>query len=144
MKRIIRNVVAIGAILMACAMPGQAAGLQGRGGHVHGGGGGSVVHLHSGGGWGWGPAFGLGLGLGWWGLTYPYYANPYYPYYEQPPVIIQQPPAEMYVQPVPQQTVDPGYWYYCQDAKGYYPYVKECPNGWMKVVPSPPQPERKE
>ena len=32
------------------------------------------------------------------------------------------------------------YWYYCQDAQGYYPYVKSCPGGWTRVVPTPPQP----
>ncbi len=72
------------------------------------------------------------------GPLYPYY--PYYPYnyYGAPPVVIQQqPPA--YVQGNP----DPSsYWYYCQDSQAYYPYVKECPGGWMKVVPeaTPPQP----
>jgi hypothetical protein len=40
------------------------------------------------------------------------------------------------------QPVEPIYWYYCQNPQGYYPYVKQCPNGWMKVVPSPPPPQR--
>jgi len=26
-------------------------------------------------------------------------------------------------------------WYYCAEAKAYYPYVKECPAGWQRVVP---------
>jgi len=26
-------------------------------------------------------------------------------------------------------------WYYCNDAKAYYPYVRECPSGWKQVVP---------
>jgi FKBP-type peptidyl-prolyl cis-trans isomerase FkpA len=26
-------------------------------------------------------------------------------------------------------------WYYCSDAKAYYPYVRECPSGWQQVVP---------
>ena len=26
-------------------------------------------------------------------------------------------------------------WYYCRDAKAYYPYVRECPSGWQQVVP---------
>jgi hypothetical protein len=45
----------------------------------------------------------------------------------------QQPVYEM------QQTTqdEEYYWYYCPDAKAYYPYVKECPKGWMKVVPTP-------
>ena len=26
-------------------------------------------------------------------------------------------------------------WYYCNDTKAYYPYVSECPSGWLQVVP---------
>lgn len=73
-------------------------------------------------------------GPGWWG--------PGYPYYGAPPVIIQQQP-ELYFQPAPQPR-EQGYWYYCQDPQGYYPYVKNCPMGWMKVVPSPPPSHEKE
>ena len=71
-----------------------------------------------------GPSWGPG-----WGAGYPYY------YYE-PPVIIQKAP-EIYVEPQP-QVQEQHYWYYCQNPQGYYPYVKRCPEGWMKVVPSPP------
>lgn len=27
------------------------------------------------------------------------------------------------------------YWYYCESARAYHPYVQQCPEGWMKVVP---------
>ncbi len=74
-----------------------------------------------------GPVWGPG-----WGPAYPYY----YPYYSTPPVVVQQQPEEYVQQPAP-QSEDTGYWYYCQDPKGYYPYVKKCPNGWLRVVPSP-------
>ena len=30
------------------------------------------------------------------------------------------------------------YWHYCNSPQGYYPYVKECPGGWMRVTPTPP------
>jgi hypothetical protein len=40
------------------------------------------------------------------------------------------------------QPPESGYWYYCKDAKGYYPYVKRCPSGWMKVVPSSSPPDQ--
>src|ERR1035437_8469978 len=113
MKRLFYISLTVIALLMACSMPVQADGIH------RGGGGGAVGHFR-GGGWGWGPALGLGLGLGLWGLTYPYYAYPYYPYYDQAPVIVQQPSTEMYVQPAPQQSVEPSYWYYCQDPTGYY------------------------
>jgi len=72
---------------------------------------------------------GPGLGPWWWGP--PYY--PYYPYDPQPPLVIQQqPPA--YVEPTPQPEGQ-YYWYFCQDPQGYYPYVKKCPGGWLKVIP---------
>jgi hypothetical protein len=80
----------------------------------------------------------------------PFYPAPYYP-----PVYTYAPPVYSYAPPVyvPQATVQqappayvrqnpvapppqPRYWYYCQDAEAYYPYVKECPRGWKKVVPS--------
>lgn len=119
MKKFMQISVAIVAVLMACATPGEA----------HGG-------------WGWGPAVGLGLlGLGLWEASSPHYAYPYYPYAYPGPVVIQQPATEVYVQPAPQRAAESGYWYYCQDSQGYYPYVRRCPGGWMKVVPSPP-PER--
>ena len=34
----------------------------------------------------------------------------------------------------------PGAWYYCDSAKGYYPYVGQCPEGWKTVPASPPPP----
>ncbi len=40
------------------------------------------------------------------------------------------PPPPAYGQPD-----QPYYWYYCPDSKEYYPYVKSCPSGWMRVVP---------
>ena len=65
---------------------------------------------------------------------------PWYPYsyYSPPPVIIQKEPP-VYVQP--EQQVE-NYWYYCPDPQGYYPYIRNCESGWMKVVPdaTPPNP----
>lgn len=81
--------------------------------------------------------FGLFLGPGWWG-PYPYSYSPYYPYhpyYSPPPVIIQQQPPEIRVEPSTRPDTPSSYWYYCQDPQGYYPNVKKCPKGWMKVVP---------
>jgi len=116
MKRFMQVSMAVVAVLMACATPG----------HAHGD-------------WGWGPAVGLGLlGLGLWEASSPHYVYPYYPPAYPGPVVIQQPATEVYVQPAPQRSADPGYWYYCQESQGYYPYVRRCPGGWMKVVPSPP------
>ena len=80
----------------------------------------------------------FGVPLAGWG----YYGYPYYPYYPsypasvvyvpaQPTTYIQQEPVQS--SPVPQS----GYWYYCGDARAYYPYVKECPGGWQRVAPQP-------
>jgi hypothetical protein len=77
------------------------------------------------GGWGAGIYLGVPLGLGWPGYPYGYYPYP------APPVVVQQ--APVYVQP---QQEEAYYWYYCQSPKGYYPYVNNCPAGWMKVVPN--------
>jgi hypothetical protein len=67
----------------------------------------------------------------------PYYYPPYYqPIAEvpsSPPVYIEQGSAQP--APAPWQS---DWWYYCADAKGYYPYVKECPAGWQRVAPQPP------
>ena len=157
MNRFIRVSLAVLALFIACAMPGQAANSHGghgggRGGavgHFHGGGGrgGSFGHFHGGGRW-WGPGWGAVWGLGLWDLTYPYYGYPYYGYYDYPyytyygqtPAVVQQPYDDTYAQPS-RQPVATGYWYYCPNPQGYYPYVKRCPTGWMKVVPSPPPPE---
>ena len=119
MKKIIFILLAVVALLLGNSVPGEAA--RGHGGG-HGGGRGHVgVDL-------WlGPGFGPWWGPGWYPYSYPYG----YPY--SSPVIIQKEP-DLYLEP---QTEQPRYWYFCKDPEGYYPYVKNCPNGWMKVVPSP-------
>ena len=89
-------------------------------------------------GW-WGYPYGWGYPY-WWG--YPYYPYPYpYPYYDpyyyggygQPPV-----PPQGVTPPSQSGQQQPSYWYFCQNPEGYYPYVKNCPGGWMAVVPSKP------
>lgn len=69
--------------------------------------------------------------------SYPY--RPYYPYY--PPTIVTVPVSPpVYIersQSEPVQPLEPGYWYYCNEPEGYYPYVQECPNGWYQVDPIP-------
>jgi hypothetical protein len=87
-----------------------------------------------------------GVAPGWWGPAYPYpryypYSYPYYPnpYYVPAPVVIAEQPALS--DPGPEQN---SYWYYCENPRGYYPYIKSCPGGWMKVVPEsvPPDSDR--
>ena len=79
----------------------------------------------------WGPRF-------FWGGSI-VVGPPWYPYdyYPAPPAVIQQEP-QTYVQPqLPQEN----YWYYCQNPQGYYPYLSNCPGGWIKVVPQPAPPK---
>jgi hypothetical protein len=65
-------------------------------------------------------------------VWYPY---PYYPYpYPYPPVVVRPAPQTAYIEQGGEE--DPqSYWYYCAESKTYYPYVKECPGGWQRVVP---------
>lgn len=82
-----------------------------------------------------------------WG--FPNYSDPYfsyprygyaYPYYYPPAVITlpTRPPAYIQQTPSDSRQYPVGYWYYCTAPEGYYPYVKECPNGWRQVDPTPP------
>jgi len=68
-------------------------------------------------------------------LTYPYGAV------APTPPVVYAPPASYpprvaysraYVTPTP---APPAYWYYCASARGYYPYVSTCAEGWLTVVP---------
>ncbi len=123
MKRLLCGILVGGFLLLGIANPG----LAWRGGGFHGHG-----HHH-------GHAFvrgGIVVGapFWWWGPAYPY------GYYADPPVVVQE-PAPAYIAPSAPPPA-PTYWYYCQQSQAYYPYVKECPGGWMTVVPptAPPTP----
>jgi len=63
----------------------------------------------------------------------------YSPFYFPPPIVVLPPdPPPVYVeQEEPPASQGQSHWYYCAAAKGYYPYVKECPAGWLKVLPQP-------
>jgi hypothetical protein len=50
-----------------------------------------------------------------------------------PPRVYVEPPPSVYIPSPPPQPV----WYYCADLPGYYPYVQQCPGGWMQVIPTP-------
>jgi len=68
----------------------------------------------------------------------PYWGPPPY-YYPAPPVVVVPQQPQTYVQRNQQES---NYWYYCQNPQGYYPYIKSCPGGWMKVVPDTVPPGR--
>lgn len=111
--------------LIVAALASDAAlagGRHGHGGHGHFG------HRHGGAHWG---VF-IGAPLGW---AYP----PSYWY--NPPVVVQSAPS-VYIErdAAPSAPEDEAYyWYHCSRPEGYYPYIKDCPGGWQKVVPTPPK-----
>jgi hypothetical protein len=74
-----------------------------------------------------------------WGPAYygPGYYYPPPPYYAPAPMIVQQAP-----QYVERSQTDADYWYYCENPRGYYPYVRSCPGGWLRVVPDTVPPGR--
>jgi len=73
-----------------------------------------------------------------WGASYAY------PYNVAPIVINSTPQTQLFVQqepaaaPAPQATPEISYWYYCIQPAGYFPYVKDCSQPWLKVVPQAP------
>lgn len=66
----------------------------------------------------------------WWGPRYYWAPPPVYYAPQEPTVYVGRGEAEG------------DYWYYCEDPRGYYPYVRSCPGGWMKVVPETVPPGR--
>ena len=78
--------------------------------------------------------------LGWWwvvaGIWY-FYPAPVYPYPDPyvPPAVLSPPPPAVAPQATP-------YWYYCESARAYYPYVASCPGTWQKVPAIPPDAPR--
>jgi hypothetical protein len=90
------------------------------GGHHHHGGHRHHGHHHHG-------SVIFGFGYSYYPAYYPYYLPVAYPA-AQPAVYIEQQSA-----PVEH------WWYYCAAAKGYYPYVRECPSLWQRVPAVPPR-----
>jgi hypothetical protein len=72
------------------------------------------------------------------------YVHPWYYYpapavvYAAPPVVYASPPApQVYTERSDVVPESAGTWYYCQDSRAYYPYVRECPGGWQRVPAQP-------
>lgn len=157
MKKAMCVALAAVVLLAGGVVPGFAASRGGSSpGHSGGRGGSSYGHYGGHGGYRghghahWRPGFSFYAGPGYWWpgaywggwYGYPYrYAYPYgygYGYSPYaPPVVTQQEPT-VYIERGAEQQPASGYWYYCEDPKGYYPYVQQCPQGWMTVVPSAP------
>lgn len=75
----------------------------------------------------------VGVGVPFFFPLYPYpypYPYPYYyPYYAPPSAYAPSPPT-----PIAPQAQS---WYYCDNPKGYYPYVNSCRSGWRQVPAHP-------
>ena len=103
------------------------------------------------------PAFAHGYYRGgYWGgprVTFGFYGGPYwwgpgyygpgwgYPYgYAAPPVVVVPSEPRVYVERdgAPATGQSQQWWYWCASAKGYYPYVSTCSEGWQRVAPQPP------
>lgn len=121
MKKLIAVAVIVAGAFLIAAAPADARVVVG-------------TRVYIGPGWGpyWGPYWGP------WG--YPYYPYAYPPAYAPVPVyappVVAEPQSYIQQAPVVESAPPaPSYWYYCEGAKAYYPYVKECPGGWLTVVP---------
>lgn len=53
------------------------------------------------------------------------------------PVVMS--PPRIYIEQAPVRpdvpVLEPGYWYYCNEAGAYYPHVQTCAGDWIKVQP---------
>jgi hypothetical protein len=118
---------------------GQSWARSGHGGGYHGGGGHFAGHGGHGG-------FSIGFYGGYPYYGYPFYRDPFfygygYPYYSSPVIVTTPATPPTYIEQSPSvqsQELAAGYWYYCQNPAGYYPYVKECQEPWQQVEPTPP------
>jgi hypothetical protein len=90
-------------------------------------------HHHGHGGWGgwgwWGPRVVVDVAPGWWWR--PVVSLPVVvPFPSHSRVVVEEP--LVYVQ----KTAPPAsYWYWCESAEQYYPYVSSCPEPWVPVAP---------
>jgi hypothetical protein len=77
-----------------------------------------------------GPRVAIGIGIGrFWG---PFWAPYAAPVVVPPPVVVTPAPSVVVPPAAP-----PTFWYYCDNPRGYYPYVSQCPSGWRAVSPTP-------
>jgi hypothetical protein len=72
---------------------------------------------------------GIGVNIGpYWG---PWMFPP--PWYYQPAIVVPPPEPKVYIER--NEAVDAAFWHYCRSLGGYYPYIRECPEGWLQVLP---------
>jgi hypothetical protein len=58
-----------------------------------------------------------------------------------PPAVVAVPASQpVFVEQGGQAAQQQSFWYWCNDSRAYFPYVRECPGGWQPVVPQSPPP----
>ena len=77
-----------------------------------------------------GPRAAIGIGV--WPFWGPWWAPYAGPVVVPPPVVVTPAPSVVVPPAAP-----PTSWYYCDNPRGYYPYVPQCPSGWRAVSPTP-------
>lgn len=94
-----------------------------------------------------GVRFSISIGTPWPAPPYPYRMHPRHPYrwphVVMPAVVPIAPvvltPPRIYIEQAPARpavpVLEPGYWYYCNEAGAYYPHVQTCTGDWIKVQP---------
>ena len=136
--------LAMSVAIAAIAVSAPASAQHNHGG-PHGGWHGDIAHFHEHD-WGvwhgghWNHSWHNGV-YGWWWLAggaWYAYPSPVYPYPSpwEPPVAVVSPPVAVAPAPPPTR-----YWYFCQGANAYYPYVASCPGGWQQVPAQPAVPQ---
>nr|MBP6778806.1 hypothetical protein [Piscinibacter sp.] len=95
---------------------------------------------------GWGP--GWGSGPGWavapawsWAAPPAVWVAPSWAPVDaavNPPPFEEQPAVERAPDAPQAAAQQPGYWYYCTEPAGYYPYVNTCSRPWIAVNPTTP------
>lgn len=87
----------------------------------------------------WGPGWSAGWGAGWWG---PGWWGPSVAVVSSPQVVMVPSEPRVFVErdaPAAPAAQPQQWWYWCQSAQGYYPYVSTCSEGWRRVEPQVPQ-----
>jgi hypothetical protein len=108
-------------------------------------------------GWGWGPAWGWGWGPSWaWGPAWGWGATWGWGSTWTTPVVVAPPATGAWVLPpaaapttvfiertesapaAPPAPAAQQWWYWCESARAYYPYVQSCAEAWQRVEPRVP------
>lgn len=85
--------------------------------------------------------FGIQFGAPFYGPPFYHPFHPFGPYYYPPPVyVVPAPQPQVWIERESAEPAlpVPGFWYYCPEARAYYPSAGSCPGGWQRVPPQRP------